>query len=174
MVRINREIYFLSQKSKVKVIDFIKKHAVGLLVLLFSSVFFFLSIKTGLLDDWDECMYAGFARNMHSSAYFAANMWSDGVFLDKLPFYTYLLQIPLYFGDSEWLLRLPSLLFGLGVVWMIYWYAHEHMSHRTVGVLAMLIFLVAPINSMFLTRMSTDPGFVFFILCSVFTYKKSY
>jgi 4-amino-4-deoxy-L-arabinose transferase-like glycosyltransferase len=163
-----------SQKSKVKgkVKRFLKEHIVALIVLLFSAVFFFLSIRTGLLDDWDECMYAGFARNMHDSAFFAANMWSDGLFLDKLPFYTYLLQIPLFFGSSEWLLRLPSFLFGLGVVWMIYWYGQTYFT-RTVGVLAMLVFLVAPINSMFLTRMSTDPGFVFFILCSVFAYKKA-
>lgn len=152
--------------------NFIKQHFFALGVLLFSAVFFFLSIKTGLLDDWDECMYAGFARNMHDSAYFAANMWSDGIFLDKLPFYTYLLQIPLFFGTSEWLLRLPSFLFGLGVLWMIYWYGQTYFT-RSVGVLAMLVFLVAPINSMFLTRMSTDPGFVFFILCAVFSYKKA-
>lgn len=69
-----------------------------------------------------------------------------GYYFNNHIFYSILCRITIkLFGESEWSVRLPSLLFGISTFWVIYYAGAKLFSHR-VGLVAAFLLAISPIH----------------------------
>ncbi len=105
------------------------------------------------LTDLDEGFYASVAWEMKQQGDWWTPRFQDAPWFEKPPLLYWLMIPSLHlFGEKEFALRVPSvLMFGLTLILIVAW--GERRLGRGVGVLAGLLFAVAPL-SLLLTRLA--------------------
>lgn len=115
-----------------------------------------------LLLDWDECIYAGYAASMKITNIFLYNTWNGLGLFEKSPFYSWMLQLPVLVGRSEFGLRLPTVLASLTLLGSIYIFCQTYFSRR-IALIATLLMLTFESYVIYSTKVSTDVIFSLFI-----------
>jgi len=145
-----------------KILSFLKEHWIFSAVLIVLGIIFLTTLGKVPLWDWDECLYAGYAESMKLSHNVLTNYWNGQAILDKLPFYTVLLQTPLLFSDSEFALRMVNVVATFVLLLFIYFFTTVRFSKR-VGIFSILFLLTGEVLVRYFTKISTDIPFTLFI-----------
>ena len=155
-----------------RIINLISSHKVFLAILVILASIFLLTLGQTKLWDWDECLYAGYARSMRMSYNALTNYWNGQVMLDKIPFYTVILQTPLFFSSSEFALRIVNVVFTLFLLFYVYFFTTIRFSKR-IGIFAILILLTGDVLVRYFTKISTDIPYALFIILGYLVYTSS-
>ena len=142
----------------------------GIIVLLiFSSLLFFLNINSFPLRNWDEAWYGEIVKNITSHNTLVP-FWNGQYYFDKPPLYFWL-TIPLvkFFGLGEWQVRFVSNLFAVLSVLLIYLLGKRLFNSR-VGLLSATIFLSLGQVYMRLSRGNLDALLICFFLSTFYFY----
>ncbi|KKS98388.1 MAG: dolichyl-phosphate-mannose-protein mannosyltransferase family protein [Candidatus Gottesmanbacteria bacterium GW2011_GWA2_43_14] len=140
----------------------INKHKVFFLIFCLTSVLFIGFLYRDPLSDWDECIYAEYAKEMKLTGNFWTYTWNGNPILEKPPLYGWLMQIPYLWGINEFTSRISSVIFSLGILTLIYFFASKYMS-RKIALMAVLIYLASPTNLNYAVKVNTDIGFTFWL-----------
>lgn len=140
---------------------------------LFALALFLLFINLGKnhFIPWDEAIYANIARNMiESKDYFVMNWIPGKVWFEKPPLYMWLISLSMSMvGYSELAARLPSAIFGLLTILLIYLMGSKLFS-KTAGFISALSVLTS-IHFLYYARTSMlDITTTFFITLSLYFY----
>jgi 4-amino-4-deoxy-L-arabinose transferase-like glycosyltransferase len=140
-----------------------------LLILTALGFFLFSSIGHSFFWDWDECIYAEYAKEMHQTGNFLTNQWNHILGFEKPPLYALFLQIPFSFGFNEFNGRILSVFFSLGIITLIYLFSKKYFSDR-VAILASLLAIVGEAFTVYTFRINTDLPYTFFIFGCFFAW----
>ncbi|MBD3366185.1 phospholipid carrier-dependent glycosyltransferase [candidate division WWE3 bacterium] len=142
-----------------------------LLVGVSSIVLILFSLGKNHLIPWDEAIYAGIAKNMVKSGEYLIQQWHNlDVWYEKPPLYMWLMAgLMRVFGFSSLAARLPSALFGVGIVLSVYAFAKKYFG-KVVGFFASLV-LLTTVHFLYYSRAAMlDVTTTFFISVSLFLY----
>jgi len=134
---------------------------------LMSLSLLFFKISDKPLVDWDECIYAEYAREMKIFHNFLVYQWNNSLLFEKPPFYGWLLQLFYFFNINEFTSRLPSFILGISNIYLVYIFSYQYFSFL-VGVISGLIMLTLSNFVLYSTRVNTDIGFSFFIFAGFY------
>jgi len=152
--------------------SFLKSNWPLFVILGVSAFFFLLRLNRDLLWDWDECVYAEYAKEMKQTGATLMNVWNGSVDLQKPPLYAWLLQIPLLFGNSEFHFRFLSVCASLGLIAAVYSYSNRYFSQKHAVLAASL--LLATGSMIFYTgKVNTDIFLSFFVFLAFYFWTAS-
>lgn len=154
-----------------------KKDLIDLFPLIvFALVSFLLLFQLGTpkLTDWDEAWYAAISRTMKQTGNLITPLWNQEPFFEKPPLYFWLTVISfMFFGISEFAVRLPSALAGIATVLAVYYFA-KHYFNKYVAIISTLIYSSTPV---FLYRSRTgnfDALLTFWMFLALVGFYKGY
>lgn len=143
-----------------------------LLIVVFTFFLLFFRLGDNHLTNWDEAWYADISRNMRATGNLITPVWNKEIFFEKPPFYFWLSTLSLkIFGISEFSIRFPSALAGLGLAIMVYFFGKE-IFNKHVGIASVFILFSSPI---FLYRSRTgnmDTLLTLWMTISIFSFLK--
>lgn len=146
------------------------KTIVAVLTLIASFLIFIHLGQTHLIP-WDEAIYAKISKNMIQTNNYLLEQWVPGViWYEKPPLYMWLASGTMkLFGFTSWGARLPSALFGLLTVLLVYLFGKK-LFNKTTGFLAAIV-LVTTTQFLYYSRASmTDVTAGFFISAALVVY----
>jgi 4-amino-4-deoxy-L-arabinose transferase-like glycosyltransferase len=123
------------------------------------------------LVPWDEAIYAKIAKNMVvKHEYGVQYWWPTKVWYEKPPLYMWFMAVSMRtLGFTSFAARLPSALFGLATVFIVY-NLGKKMFNKTVGYVAGLC-LLTTVHFVYYSRVSMlDVMATFFITAALYCY----
>ncbi|RBP84330.1 glycosyltransferase family 39 protein [Marinomonas rhizomae] len=144
-----------------------------LLMLLISCLIIrFVSLSLYPLMDTTEARYGEMARIMFETGNWVTPMFDYKVpFWGKPPIFTWLSSLGFsLFGISEFAARVPHLIVGLGVIWLVYRLAKDHFQSSAMGLFSASI-LASTISFIILSgAVMTDTALTFSITLSMISF----
>lgn len=131
----------------------------------------FTSLGKNHLIPWDEAIYAGVAKNMVKNGEYFVQAWHNSrPWFEKPPLYMWLVSgLMNLFGYSSWSVRLPSAIFGLSTVVMVYYFAKKLFGKGAAFISSLA--LLTTVHFLYYSRASMlDVTVTFFITSSLITY----
>lgn len=121
----------------------------------------FVNLGKAPLDNWDEAWYGETTRQMLRSGELLILSWNHEPFLDKPPMFIWLTSLSsVFFGLSEFSIRLPSAISGVVIVSLVVWYAYKRY-----GILpSFLAFCTLALNNIFIWRVRSGNIDIFLTL----------
>lgn len=145
---------------------------VPLLALVFISAFLiFINLGANHLLPWDEAIYAKIAKNMVESGNHISQTWKFSIpWFEKPPLYMWFVAGCMrLFGMHEWAIRIPTALFGLGTILLVY-FAGKRFFSKLVGFFSAFVLLTTT-HFLYYSRISMlDVATTFFISAALFCY----
>ena len=144
-----------------------------LLSLLFVSLGLrLLSLGFYPLMDTTEARYGEMARIMFETGNWVTPMFDYGVpFWGKPPIFTWLSSLGFSaFGINEFAARVPHLLVGCGVIWLVYGLAKSHYNDRNMGLFAAAILATTLSFLLISGAVMTDTALTFSITLSMISF----
>lgn len=139
-------------------------------ILAIVAYFYFSKLGRSQFWDWDECLYAQYAREMPLAKHFLTNIWNGYIDMQKPPLYSWLLQIPrVLFGESEFSFRLLSALPAMGIITAVYVFCVRRFN-TTIAILSSLILLTAELFVIYSLRLNVDMLYTLFIFGAVWSW----
>ncbi|MBN1162319.1 glycosyltransferase family 39 protein [Patescibacteria group bacterium] len=135
------------------------------------AVVIFVGLGRNHLVPWDEAIYAKVAKNMVvKNEYLTQYWWSNRVWYEKPPLYMWIVSLIMrVIGVNSLSVRLPSAIFGLLTVFLVYQFGKK-LFNKTVGYIAGLV-LLTTIHFVYYSRTSMlDITATYFITLSVYLY----
>ncbi len=159
--------------SVIKLLDFLNSRAdLGFVCLAILSIFLiFVSLGKNHLIPWDEAIYAKIAKNMVKSGDYLNMEWIPGkAWYEKPPLLIWLMSGFMNFlGVGEWSARIPSALFGLGTIFVVYFWAREQFGKSSAFISGLSLLTTA--HFLYYARCSMmDVAVGFFITLSLYFY----
>jgi len=115
----------------------------------------------------DEGRNAEVAREMERSGAWLIPTLNDVPYLDKPAFYFKIVALSMgSFGESEWGARLPSALFGLCTLGLVYGLCPRHYTTRRAAIASMMV-STSPLFIMYARLVIFDSALTFFISASI-------
>lgn len=150
---------------------YLYKHRIGLylplvLLLTIASVLFLWRLGRDDLHDWDECIYAQYAKEMKTTKNILTYSWNTLPIYEKPPLYGWITQFPLLMSQSEFAYRLPSVIFAFVLLSALYVFGLEFFS-PFVALISCLFLLSVPDVVTYMTRVNTDIGFGTFLFLAL-------
>jgi 4-amino-4-deoxy-L-arabinose transferase-like glycosyltransferase len=133
-----------------------------ILIVATTSYLFMFRLGRNILTDWDECLYGQYVKEMGATHHYLTNIWNGYLDFQKPPLYSWLVQIPVLFGRTEFNLRILNVLGALGILIVLYLFAQKYFSRRT-AILSTLVLLTGEVFVIFSLRMNTDILYTLFI-----------
>lgn len=116
----------------------------------------------------DEGRNAEVAREMKDSGAWLSPSYNGIAYLDKPAFYFKTVAFSLaMFGDSETAARLPSALFGLALLALVYFFCRRTHGTRC-AILAVIIIATIPLYMVFSRTVIFDMALAFFVSAAIF------
>lgn len=143
------------------------------IIIISSSLFLTLNLERDPLYDWDECIYAQYAKEMKQTGDYLSYTWNGEKILEKPPLYGWLMQIPFIWSINEFTTRIISVISGLSLVFFIYLLSLRYFSFNIAILSSLLIFTSETIVN-YLIKVNTDIGFSLFIFLGVYFWLSSY
>ncbi len=144
-----------------------------LLILLVSCLAFrFISLSLYPLMDTTEARYGEMARIMFETGNWITPMFDYNVpFWGKPPIFTWLSSLGFsLFGVNEFAARVPHLIVGVGVVWLVYKLAKDHFQSSAMGLFSASI-LASTVSFIILSgAVMTDTALTFSIALSMISF----
>ena len=144
-----------------------------LFILLFSCLILrLISLSLYPLMDTTEARYGEMARIMFETGNWITPMFDYNVpFWGKPPIFTWLSGLGFeLFGVNEFAARVPHLIVGLGIIWLVYSLAKDHFQSSVLGVFAASI-LASTISFIILSgAVMTDTALTFSICLSMISF----
>lgn len=95
-------------------------------------------------------------------------------YFDHPPMVGYLIKMSTsVFGNSEWAVRLPALLTGLGCSFLVYDLAKQIFKNRTAGILSVIILNSLLIFSVGMVIITPDSPLIFFWILTLYFYHRA-
>jgi 4-amino-4-deoxy-L-arabinose transferase-like glycosyltransferase len=135
------------------------------------AVLLFVGLGRNHLVPWDEAIYAKISKNMVvQNDFMVQRWWPDRVWYEKPPFYMWSAALGMkVLGFSNFAARLPSALFGLGTVLLVYWFG-KRLFNKTAGYISAFA-LLTTIHFLYYSRSSMlDVTVTFFITLAIYLY----
>jgi len=147
----------------------LKNHWLLLILIIFFSFLIFYRLDWSTLMNWDEAWYGTVARNIANTGNFMKMEYNDKVYYHHPPLGFILMAISIkIFGNNEFAVRLPSAIFGLGSMILLYLIGLKLFKSKLVGFASSL---VVGTSVWYLIRARSgdlDSVFIFFYLLTVF------
>jgi 4-amino-4-deoxy-L-arabinose transferase-like glycosyltransferase len=148
------------------------KHFVFGSLLLIAMVLIFWGLGKTHLIPWDEAIYAKIAKNMVTGKSYLSQTWWGGLpWFEKPPFYMWSMALFMkILGFTELAARLPSAIFGLGTVILVYLMGVHIFKDKVVGFLSGFA-LLTTFHFLYYSRASMlDVTSTFFVTLSLYVY----
>ena len=142
------------------------------LLFIFAAIYILGNIGTGSLTTWDEAVYANISKEILKTNSWLILYENGNAWIDKPPIYFSLTAL-FYklLGVNELAARLPSGLFGLATVMLLYIFIKEIVD-RNAAVLSALLLLAMP-HYLHLAKMGMlDVSLTFFIVLMIYFFWK--
>jgi len=152
------------------------KHLPTFFILGFSSFFLFWDLGKNTLLDWDEAIYASVSKNIISTGNFLTLQWPvDTNWFEKPPLYFWISSFFMrIFGVNEFSARLPSAIFALLGILLVYKFSSYLFKSKITGFLSALM-LATTAHYIYYARMGMlDVMVTFFITLSLYFGYKFY
>lgn len=121
-------------------------------LLVFAGYICFVHLGRSFFENWDEAWYAEITKHMLRSKNFIIPYFNGSVNFDKPPLNFWLDSLwSLFFGLSEFSIRITSALSGFIIICIIVWYSFK----RWGLVPALLAFFALALNNIFIWRTRT-------------------
>lgn len=143
------------------------------IIIISSSLFLTLNLERDPLYDWDECIYAQYAKEMKQTGDYLSYTWNGEKILEKPPLYGWLMQIPFIWSINEFTTRIISVISGLSLVFFIYLLSLRYFSFN-IAVLSSLLILTSETVVNNIIKVNTDIGFSLFIFLGVYFWLSAY
>lgn len=140
-------------------------------ITILSAFLIFLNLGKNHLIPWDEAIYAKIAKNMVQTHEYITMYWNPQViWYEKPPLFMWLASFFMkLFGFGNIAVKLPSALFGLSTVLLIFIFG-KRLFNKTVAFIASFT-LITTIHFLYYSRIGmTDITTTFFITLSLFLY----
>ncbi|MBC8166759.1 MAG: glycosyltransferase family 39 protein [Bryobacteraceae bacterium] len=140
--------------------------AVAIAVL--SAILFIAPLRTGDLTGYDDASFSHISQEIVRSGDWLT-LHSNGYPAFEHPPLFEWIQAAVFsvFGISDMAARMPSALFGLGIVLLVYFLASKIFNDSLSAVLAMLVMAGSIYFVKYAARAMTDVPFTFFFLCAI-------
>lgn len=136
--------------------------------ILVAAIMIFARLGELPLRDPDEGRNAQVAREMQLNGAWLTPTYNNLVYLDKPSFYFKCVAISFaLFGESETSARLPSALFGGGVLALAYAFCRREYDQKT-GAFSVLVLATAPLFIALARHVIFDMTLTFFVIASIF------
>ncbi|MEK7595151.1 MAG: glycosyltransferase family 39 protein [Patescibacteria group bacterium] len=148
-----------------------KKSFLGVLILLISTFLIFSDLERNHLIPWDEAIYAKVAKNMVKNKEYFTLFWdSSKPWFEKPPLYMWFSALLIHvFGVSGFSAKLPSAIFGLGTLGVVYM-----IGRRLFGGLTGFLAAISLVSTVYFLRYSRigmlDVSTTFFIALALYFY----
>ncbi len=152
-----------------RIMNTIRRHLPFILLAAAVATLFFLGIQKEPFRDWDECLYAQYAREMSTHGHYLTNLWNSYIDMQKPPLYSWLLILFTKLTPQELWLRLSNVAGAIGILTLAYLFCARYFS-RTVGFLAALVLLTAEVFVINSLHLNTDILYTFFLLAGVWAW----
>jgi 4-amino-4-deoxy-L-arabinose transferase-like glycosyltransferase len=117
----------------------------------------------------DEGRNAEVAREMERSGAWLIPTLNDVPYLDKPAFYFKVVALSMsWFGESEWAARLPSALFGLSTLGLVYAFCRRRYTAERASIAAMMV-ATSPLFIMYSRLVIFDVALTFFMSAAILT-----
>ena len=137
------------------------------LAFLLAGALFFGRLGALPLFDPDEGRNAEVAREMDASGSWIVPTFDGAVYLDKPAFFFRTVALSLnVFGDSEFAARLPSVLFGLGTLALVFFFCRREFGEPTAAT-AVAVVATMPLFVAFARLVIFDMALAFFVCAAV-------
>lgn len=144
------------------------------LMVIFFAFLFFYRLNYNTLASWDEAWYGTIARNILKTGDWLKLYWNGNPYYDHPPFGFWLMAITYrLFGISELTTRLPSVLLGLGTVFLLYLFCKDLFGKKSVGIAASFILGTCVWYLIRVRSGNLDSIFVFFYVSTLYLSLKS-
>jgi 4-amino-4-deoxy-L-arabinose transferase-like glycosyltransferase len=142
------------------------------LILLIIGVLFLARADKGYLEDWDECIYAQYAREMKNTGQLLTYQWNGNFIFEKAPLYGLLMQIPYFFGVNEFTSRFLSVIFGMILLIFMYFFVQRNFSKLT-ALMSITILLTSQAFIQAMYKVNTDIGFILYSFLGFYFWEES-
>jgi len=144
-------------------------------ILTVGALLIFSGLGKNYLIPWDEAIYAKVAKNMVANNNYMVPHWdnlSKGWY-EKPPLYMWMMSVPMrLIGFNSWSARLPSALFGLLTIVLVYLLAKK-LFNKTTAFISSLA-LMTTVHFLYYSRASMlDVTTTFFITLALVLYWKA-
>ncbi len=140
-----------------------------ILILLAITFLFVLKLGRDPYWDWDECIYSVYGREMKINGNYWTNQWNGLLGFEKPPLYAWLLQIPYAFGVNEFNARILSVIAGVFLICLIYYFSKKYFSER-VAILSVLLLLASEVFILYVIRVNTDIIYILFVFLGFYSW----
>ncbi len=139
-----------------------------------SLAIIFAKLHEGDLKGFDEAIYAHEGKTMLMTGDWWNIRLNGRPDYDKPPLFIWLEAISmLIFGISDFAARIPSAVFGLGTLTLIYFLARELSDDFWLPVLSMVVMICTPDFMRLSMHAMTDVPFTFFFTLAIYLYIKA-
>jgi len=115
----------------------------------------------------DEGRNAEVAREMKNAGAWLVPTLNGAPYLDKPALYFNVVALSLdLFGESEFAVRLPSVLFSIGTLALVLWFCQQEYG-RLRGVIAVIIICTSPLFVAYARTVIFDSALAFFVTASI-------
>jgi len=145
-----------------------KNRVAVLLIFVFAASLLFFKIGSVPLLEPDEGRYANVAGEMARTGDWLIPRKNGFVHFHKPPLtYWWMASSQLLFGSNEWAVRFPNVLFGLGILLLVFRLAKRWWGEVT-ALVSVCLLLAIPLF-VFMSRLSTtDIGLTFWVLAAIY------
>ncbi len=149
-----------------------KPVAFGVFIFFALFALYFAGLGTYPLVDTDEPVYGQVAKEMAAGAGWLTPHYNGGLWFDKPPLFYWLSGISArLLGPSEFAVRLPSALWGAGLVFLVYAWAVYDFGRRS-GVFSGLV-MATCLQQIVLARTAvTDMTLAFCLTAALYAYRR--
>lgn len=145
-----------------------------LILIPFFSFLFFFKFDWLTLANWDEAWYGAIARNIANTGNFLKMQWNGKPYYDHPPIGFIIMALSIkMFGATEFAVRLPAILLGLGSIVLMYFIGTELFKKKIVGFASSLILGTSVWYLIRVRSGDLDSTFVFFYLLTIYLSLKS-
>jgi 4-amino-4-deoxy-L-arabinose transferase-like glycosyltransferase len=147
------------------------KKTFPLVLIVLCLVLIFGGLGTNHLIPWDEAIYAKIAKNMAATGDFIVQRWKlQTDWYEKPPLFMWFMAASIkLFGITSWAVRLPSAIFGMSTVLLVYKFG-KRLFNKTAGFIS-AFGLLTTVHFLYYSRASMlDVTATFFITLSLYLY----
>jgi len=140
-----------------------------LIIITSASILIFSRLGRDYLRDYDECIYAQYAKEMQLSRHFLTYRWNGERIFEKPPLFGWFMQLPYIFGVNEFTARISSVILGIILLIFIYFFTKKYFSD-IIALAAVLVLLGSKFFFQNLITVNTDIGFTLFTFLGFYSF----
>ena len=149
--------------------SFLEKSTLPILLFLATTTYTLGAIKNGLANEYYSSAVQSASQNWRAW-FFGSFDSANYISIDKTPLASMLMGLSTrFFGFSPLAMMLPSILAGVGTVWLLFNLVKRYFGFKE-ALLTAVLFLITPVTALVFSYNNPDSLLTFFLVASAFTF----